>query len=66
MRCRHSICRAENQFLCVWAYGVFDVEGYDKVDAKMSAEDAETVKKMFDGKSAYLIHRLVVFPKRHQ
>ena len=26
---------------------------YFDVDAKMSAEDAETVKKMFDGKSAY-------------
>lgn len=31
----------------------FDVEGCDKVDAKMSAEEAETVKKMFEGKSAY-------------
>ena len=31
----------------------FDVEDCDKVDAKMSAEDAETVKKMFEGKSAY-------------
>lgn len=31
----------------------FDVEYCDKVDAKMSAEDAETVKKMFEGKSAY-------------
>lgn len=31
----------------------FDVENCDKVDAKMSAEDAETVKKMFEGKSAY-------------
>lgn len=31
----------------------FDVEVCDKVDAKMSAEDAETVKKMFEGKSAY-------------
>lgn len=31
----------------------FYVEYCDKVDAKMSAEDAETVKKMFEGKSAY-------------
>ena len=31
----------------------FDVEYCDKVDAKMFAEGAETVKKMFDGKSAY-------------
>ena len=31
----------------------FDVEGCDKVDTKMSAEDAETVKKMFEGKSEY-------------
>ena len=28
------------------------VEYCDKVDTKMSAEDAETVKKMFEGKSA--------------
>ena len=31
----------------------FDVEYCDKDDAKMSAEDAETVKRMFEGKSAY-------------
>ena len=31
----------------------FDVEYCDKVDAKMSAEDAETVKKMFEGKYEY-------------
>ena len=31
----------------------FDVEGCDKVDTKMSAEDAETVKKIFEGKSEY-------------
>lgn len=31
----------------------FDVEDCDKVDAKMSAEYAETVRKMFEGKSEY-------------
>ena len=31
----------------------FDVGGCDKVDTKMSYEDAETVKKIFEGKSAY-------------
>lgn len=44
----------------------FDVEDCDKVDAKMSAEDAETVKKMFEGNPHILIHRLVVLTKRHQ
>ena len=53
MRCRHSICRAEISFYACEPTVYFDVEGCDKVDAKMSAEDAETVKKMFDGKSAY-------------
>lgn len=31
----------------------FDIEGYDKVDTKLSSEDAETVRKMFEGKSWY-------------
>lgn len=44
----------------------FDVEYCDKVDTKMSAEDAETVKKMFEANPHILIHRLVVFPKMHQ
>lgn len=29
------------------------INDFKKVDAKMSAEDPETVKKMFEGKSAY-------------
>lgn len=29
----------------------FDVDGYDRVDTKLSSEDAETVRKMFEGKS---------------
>lgn len=31
----------------------FDIEGYDRVDIKLSSEDAETVRKMFEGKSWY-------------